>query len=502
MEHEAARVVIGVFVWLLGLCIGSFLNVVIYRLPRGLNVSKPRRSFCPGCEAPIAWYDNIPVLSWLLLRGRCRSCGMAISVQYPLVEAATGLTFVLVYHLLAVLGARAGLGPVGGAAAPVVAAWFILAAAMIACAAMDLTAYIIDLRVTDFCLFAGIVLYALWPGAAQVAPAAAHPAAAAAIAAGLVSLVVMYFTVWRRDPEEAREEGVGDQRPGGADVQPAQAPARQSGKAATLQMAVPLLVLAGLTVWLLSTPALAEQPDALRLAAPAALLALFIAIVVAGGQKREADEEIHEAIEEESPQARANAVLELAWLMPAGLAAGLAWYLVAHVPSVGAAWGAAVEWRMGAFQPLSGAAYSVLGAIVGAVAGWTLRIVFTLAFGREAFGTGDIYILAAAGAAIGWDLVLAGLLLSVGLALVGWLLQLMLKSTGMIPFGPWLGLGFIAALWLNRPIADVAARYRADLTAIWQQQPHLIYAAGGIMLIGAAAAVVVSRLLRSWLERE
>jgi uncharacterized membrane protein len=130
-----------------------------------------------------------------------------------------------------------------------------------------------------------------------------------------------------------------------------------------------------------------------------------------------------------------------------------------------------------------------------------LRIVFTLAFGREAFGTGDIYILAAAGAAVGWDLVLTGLLLSVGLALVGWLLQLMLKSSGMIPFGPWLGLGFITALWVNRPIAEIASRYRDDLSALWQQQPHLIYAAGGIMLIGAAAAVIISRLLRTWLER-
>jgi leader peptidase (prepilin peptidase) / N-methyltransferase len=77
----------------LGLLIGSFLNVVIYRLPRGESLNRPA-SRCPGCGAPIKPYDNVPVVSWLLLRGRCRSCGTAISPRYPLVEALTGAVFV------------------------------------------------------------------------------------------------------------------------------------------------------------------------------------------------------------------------------------------------------------------------------------------------------------------------------------------------------------------------------------------------------------------------
>jgi leader peptidase (prepilin peptidase)/N-methyltransferase len=76
----------------LGLFIGSFLNVVIYRVPRGESVVKPR-SRCPGCGRPIAAYDNVPVLSWLALRGRCRQCGEPISVRYPAVELLTGLMF-------------------------------------------------------------------------------------------------------------------------------------------------------------------------------------------------------------------------------------------------------------------------------------------------------------------------------------------------------------------------------------------------------------------------
>jgi leader peptidase (prepilin peptidase)/N-methyltransferase len=84
------------FVIAAGLIFGSFFNVVIYRLPRDLNLSRPPSS-CPGCGARIKPYDNVPVLSYLLLRGKCRRCGRGISPVYPAVEALTALGFVLVY---------------------------------------------------------------------------------------------------------------------------------------------------------------------------------------------------------------------------------------------------------------------------------------------------------------------------------------------------------------------------------------------------------------------
>jgi leader peptidase (prepilin peptidase)/N-methyltransferase len=86
----------------LGLIIGSFLNVVAYRLPRGESLSRPA-SRCPGCDTPIKPYDNVPVLSWLALRGRCRSCKTAIAWRYPLVELATALLLALT---VVVLGAN------------------------------------------------------------------------------------------------------------------------------------------------------------------------------------------------------------------------------------------------------------------------------------------------------------------------------------------------------------------------------------------------------------
>ena len=84
--------VIGLF----GLALGSFLNVVIARVPAGRSLVHPP-STCPGCSAPLTWYDNIPVLSFVLLRGRCRSCGMHISWRYPIVETITAVVLVVAY---------------------------------------------------------------------------------------------------------------------------------------------------------------------------------------------------------------------------------------------------------------------------------------------------------------------------------------------------------------------------------------------------------------------
>jgi leader peptidase (prepilin peptidase)/N-methyltransferase len=77
-----------VYAALVGACVGSFLNVCVYRWPEGLSVVRPR-SRCGSCGTQLGWRDNVPVLGWILLRGRCRYCGAKVSVQYPLVELAT-----------------------------------------------------------------------------------------------------------------------------------------------------------------------------------------------------------------------------------------------------------------------------------------------------------------------------------------------------------------------------------------------------------------------------
>lgn len=119
---------------LAGACIGSFLNVVIWRLPRGENLAHPG-SHCPRCNRPIRWTDNLPILSWLLLRARCRHCRAPISARYPAVEALTALLFVLA-------GLRLGAEPVNAA---VVA---LLLAALVAVTFIDIDHRIIPDAIT------------------------------------------------------------------------------------------------------------------------------------------------------------------------------------------------------------------------------------------------------------------------------------------------------------------------------------------------------------------
>lgn len=81
-------------VFVFGLVCGSFLNAVVHRLPRGIGLARPRRSFCPRCGRSLPWYENIPVASWLWLRGQCAGCGARIPARYPLVELLTAVLFV------------------------------------------------------------------------------------------------------------------------------------------------------------------------------------------------------------------------------------------------------------------------------------------------------------------------------------------------------------------------------------------------------------------------
>jgi leader peptidase (prepilin peptidase)/N-methyltransferase len=86
-----------IITFILGACIGSFLNVVIYRLPRSLAPHRPSRSFCPACKNSIASYDNIPILSYLILRGRCRNCQARIAIRYPIIELLSGVLALCCY---------------------------------------------------------------------------------------------------------------------------------------------------------------------------------------------------------------------------------------------------------------------------------------------------------------------------------------------------------------------------------------------------------------------
>jgi len=96
------EIIIGGLIFIIGLIMGSFSNVCIYRIPRNESIIHPG-SHCPQCSKPIPFYDNIPIISYILLRGKCRYCGQPIPIQYPLVELATGLFYLALYLFYGIL---------------------------------------------------------------------------------------------------------------------------------------------------------------------------------------------------------------------------------------------------------------------------------------------------------------------------------------------------------------------------------------------------------------
>ena len=136
-------------VFLFGACWGSFLNVCIYRIPFDQSVAVPARSFCPSCERTIAWFDNIPILSYLLLRGKCRHCRERISPRYPLVELITALLFSAIWLLY---------GP-----DPRVPVYWLITCGLIAGTFIDFEHLIIPDRFTIGGMAAGLVISPLVP---------------------------------------------------------------------------------------------------------------------------------------------------------------------------------------------------------------------------------------------------------------------------------------------------------------------------------------------------
>ncbi len=137
-----------IFLGVMGLIVGSFLNVCVYRLPRRRSINWPG-SHCTSCNRALSWYENIPVVSWVALRGRCRTCGERISVMYPLVELITGTLFVAGYLIYGWT--------------PVLAARLAFACAMVVLFAVDLRHHLLPNVITVPGIVVGFVLSLLRP---------------------------------------------------------------------------------------------------------------------------------------------------------------------------------------------------------------------------------------------------------------------------------------------------------------------------------------------------
>jgi leader peptidase (prepilin peptidase)/N-methyltransferase len=171
-----------VFAGLFGAAIGSFLNVVIYRLPLGQSLVTPP-SRCPRCGYRLKWYDNIPIVGWLLLGGRCRECRNRISIQYPIVELVTAALFVTVVWVT----------PAG----PLLVSRLLFLCILIALFGIDLEHQILPNSITLPGIVAGLLMSTIAP------PGFRDAAIGAALGGGVLYAIAWAYYLWRR------EEGLG-----------------------------------------------------------------------------------------------------------------------------------------------------------------------------------------------------------------------------------------------------------------------------------------------------
>jgi leader peptidase (prepilin peptidase)/N-methyltransferase len=167
----------GVFAFVLGAAVGSFLNVCIYRWPVDLSINRPRRSFCPNCKQPIPWHQNLPLISWIVLQGCCANCGARISFRYFAVELVTALLFLAVWESFP---------------GQVAIAYWIFISFLIIGTFIDFEHFIIPDRVTIGGTIAGVVCSVAVPALMQTdSPLAAGVRSLLAAALGYVVLLIV-----------------------------------------------------------------------------------------------------------------------------------------------------------------------------------------------------------------------------------------------------------------------------------------------------------------------
>ena len=453
--------------WLLfwtavGLCVGSFLNAVIYRLPRGESLSSPLWSFCPYCRHRIRWYDNLPVISFLSLRGQCRDCRVPIATRYVVVEIGMAIVVLMLLDAFFIGQTRAGLSDsVVGLNDrlcydwPIFLAHIVLFACLFSMSAIDLEHYWVDVRFTSMATIAGFLLHMIWTPGHSTEWVRPFSATAVVCVCALVGLGITWLVLIcqpHEDPEDFGESEPFEEEQGPPPVfegpvrPPLEAGSRLAGWVAG---GLILLLLIGTFFDELDIPSLAHTPRALL-----PLIFLFLLILFASAVRRSSDREIVEAIDEERHTARKMVLTELALLLPAILLALVGFWVMGSSADLAGRvdeslhgstriWGLSL---MRSWSPLMGLATAATGFVIAGAIGWAVRIVFTLVFGKEAFGTGDIHLMAAAGCVAGWPVVLLGFFLTCGVALLGWVLLLPFKRSRAIPLGPWLSLSFLTVV--------------------------------------------------------
>lgn len=445
----------------LGLCIGSFLNVVVYRLPLGLALSRPVWSFCPHCRNPIAWYDNLPVVSYLRLRGRCRNCWRPIAPRYAVVEILTAVTVILLLDAFFIARVRDGFSDAPELTWrlsedwPILLAHIVLFASLLAMSAIDLQFYWVDIRFTHFAALCGLVLHMAWTPGSSRAWLRPYDGTAVAATAALAGYAVVWLVLQFRahpppHPEPDAESDAGPAESAAPDV------ATAPGRTARIRMVIAPLVLFAFLIITAGADELDHGVVPFALRAGLVLFFFFAVILYEASHPRAADTDIVDAIEAEAPDARRTSLAEFATLAPGIVLGVVALAYVLQRPDAADAATRLIHWQPahGNWQPLWGLVTAVSGYVIAASIGWTIRIVANVAFGKEAFATGDIHMMAAAGCVLGWQIVLMGFMITCFMAVAAWIALLPFKKTHAIPLGPWLWIGFLTTTLFYKPLEN------------------------------------------------
>jgi prepilin signal peptidase PulO-like enzyme (type II secretory pathway) len=494
------------WVFAFGACVGSLLNVLAYRLPLGLDCVSPS-SRCPSCDTKLTWRENIPIFGWLMLRGKCRFCRSKISPQYPIVEAFVAFLWAGTYALWFVLPSY-GQGPFGIHWAsvkpewtrlgvlhvwPIMLVFFSLFSCLVAMTLTDLKSYTIPLVLPWFATAFGAVTHTAfavyvslsgkdlaplrgteWPWSLATPAVLVGDAAAGlttlnswwwigASIGGIVGigvgLLLLRFKLIGRsfedyqaweDAEKARRglDAVGTEVPAAATplaAAPSFSTGALVGRFTLLLAAIALGFFAGLQLALL-----ANLGDWKWLVAPVGSI-LFGAVAVRlmspelAPPKPDDPTELWIAY----PHARREMVKELAFLAPFGLLGWLggtiATKLVTRGPEIMTVSGSAIE--TAAMPPLwlNVLCGTLIGYLVGGGIVWLVRILGSLGFQKEAMGLGDVHLLAAAGACLGWIDSILAFFTAAFVGLFGTLIARAVTavrtgrrggSSGTLPFGP------------------------------------------------------------------
>jgi len=423
-----------IFLLAIGACVGSFLNVVVWRLPRGQSIVYPP-SHCPQCGKAIRWYDNIPVLSWLLLRARCRFCKKPISVRYPIVEAVTALLVggLYVWYFLAEL--RGGAG-VFVEAWPMYLAQAALLCGLLACSLVDIEMWIVPLEVCWVVSVVGIVSSAAAPHPFTASCTPASGAMALAAGVGLVvSIVLTRLGLLRPSFIDA------DDRAGDTPAKPA--PEEQPVARKPKRKGKPKGRKPGKS----SKPKPVEpKPQPQRITSAAFSKAHGV-------------------------NPRAEVLREVLFLAPAIGLAIAAYMLVAPGGALFGPWhdltSVAASGRFAAH--VNGLLAAVFGYMIGGLWIWGIRILGTLGFGKEAMGMGDVHILAAVGAVTGWAVPTVAFFVSPFFALA-WAVALWLRrGQRELPYGPWLATGSLVVILFYDAISNWLGPHAAVFAAAWNR---------------------------------